>query len=425
MSSFPSISIPAPTDSYDHDNSTRANMTSVKALIASFDASMDSLSITIEEEMKRLDQIQIRIENYQKLETVEKGNFIEKDGIIRVVCPSTFLDQDHGNDNNKNTAGTRCSTNAVVPFTTTTTNKNRSGASTSHSRSRSAIQCEPFYFSGLSSIYKAKQAATDAILTVLKEEALTMQTTAKPSDVWLDRACAFEEAKECRIALLKYRVPPLLASTNQNSTTSSNIIENITNCSESNRMKQEVEYYRKGMSAMLNESNTRNVRKQQEKGLDDRSVVTSMMNQSVASGRITAYTMGNYSTYSQNTQGTASYRRRQRKIRAAKTSLAMKEKVNEVDDGSDGEEGNDENGIVTKSTPTAYETLGGVPYGKGTHFGTSSRQHFMSGGLSYICEMLHDTYGLGNIHQSNIYPKVQNVCDLCYHGTDEIAYSMT
>jgi hypothetical protein len=423
MPSFPSISIPAPTDSYDHDNSTRANMTSVKALIASFDASMDSLSVTIEEEMKRLDQIQIRIENYQKLETVEKGNFIEKDCIIRVVCPSTFLDQDHGNDNNKNTAGTRCSTTAVVPFATTT-NKNRSGASTSHSRSRSAIQCEPFYFPGLSSIYKAKQAATDAILTVLKEEALTMQTTAKPSDVWLDRACACEEAKECRTALLKYRVPPLLASTNQNSSTSSSIRENISKCSKSNRMKQEAEYYRKGMSAMLNESNTRNARKQEEKGLDDRSVVTSMMNQSVASGRITAYTMGNYSTYSQNTQGTASYRRRQRKIRAATTSLAMKEKVNELDDGSHGEEGNDENGIVTKSTPTAYETLG-VPYGKGTHFGTSSRQHFMSGGLSYICEMLHDTYGLGNIHQSNIYPKVQNVCDLCYHGTDEIAYSMT
>jgi hypothetical protein len=326
---------------------------------------------------------------------------------------------------------------------------------------------KPILYSHLSFLSKAKQAATDAILAVLKEEALTMQTTAKPSDVWLDRACAFEEAKDCRLALLKYRVPPLMTSgssgisrtnhQNDHYISKGNAVASKYSESSS-RFKQETEYYKRGMNALMNEGSSamrHNTRKQEETGLldDDGSVVTSVMNQSVASGRITAYTIGNYSIFSQNTQGTASYRRRQRQIRAATSSLAMKVKEREEidhDGGSDDDEQqqrrrrrqkpghDDDNGLVvfktsTSPTTTPYEPqqMGSTLY-YGREMSTSSksrrssRQHFMSGGLSYICEMVHDAYGLGSIHKqsNNIYPKVENVCDLFYRGSDELAVGL-
>lgn len=460
-SSFPSMFIPAPTDSYDHDNSTRANMTSLKALVAVFDASMDSLYTTIDEEMKRLDQIQIRIENHQNLETIKDDK--DPDELTRIVCPCTFLENEHVH--HEDTTVTALTNNRRS--TTTPAGGGGGAAAAAAAKNKNTTTAapvtqyyKPILYSHLSFLSKAKQAATDAILAVLKEEALTMQTTAKPSDVWLDRACAFEEAKDCRLALLKYRVPPLMTSGSSGISRTNHQNEHVSKGntaskhSESrSRFKQETEYYKRGMNALMNEGSSimrhTHTRKQEETGLldDDGSAVTSMMNQSVASGRFTAYTIGNYSIYSQNTQGTASYRRRQRQIRAATSSLAMKVKEREEidhDGGSDDDEQqqqqrrrreqpghDDDNALVfkTSTTTTPYEPrqMGStLYYGKemstSSKSRSSSRQHFMSGGLSYICEMVHDAYGLGSIHQqSNIYPKVENVCDLFYRGSDELA----
>jgi len=432
------MSIPAPTDSYDHDNSTRANRISVKALTAAFDASIDSLSSTIDKEMKRLDQIQIRIENIHiqnkvVAETgtgtvdVDKEEYYNQDAITQVVCPSSFLEQQdlHGTGSTGRTTGTASrTTSRQLP--SATRNKN--------------IPLSDSYSNLSSSIAKARQAANDAIFAVLKEEAMTMQTNAKPSDVWLDRACAFEEAKDCHLALIKYRVPPLvlmMTGVNNNFMESNNMILNNMNDSPTSRRKLEAEYYRNGMSAgggaaggdFRNSSGAKKYKETEAAGiLDDRSIVTSIMNQSVASGRYTTYTMGNYSTLSQNTQGTASYRRHQRKIRAAAASTAVEEEEEKVHDkvNGNGDGSNNEKNVAKKqATIATYEPSSGEQYyGKQTPFSNNTRQHFMSGGMSYICEMIHDTYGLGDMDQSNLIyaKKVQNVCDLFYHGTDELVY---
>mmetsp|Transcript_16260 Transcript_16260/g.30767 ORF Transcript_16260/g.30767 Transcript_16260/m.30767 type:complete len:447 (-) Transcript_16260:100-1440(-) len=438
-SSFPSMSIPAPTDSYDHDNSTRANRISIKALTAAFDASIDSLSSTIDKEMKRLDQIQIRIENIHiqnkvVAETgtgtvdVDKEEYYNQDAITQVVCPSSFLEQQdlHGTGSTGRTTGTASRTTTSRQSPLATRNKN--------------IPLSDSYSNLSSSIAKARQAANDAIFAVLKEEAMTMQTNAKPSDVWLDRACAFEEAKDCHLALVKYRVPPLvlmMTGVNNNFMESNNMILNNMNDSPTSRRKLEAEYYRNGMSAgggaaggdFRNSSGAKKYKETEAAGiLDDRSIVTSIMNQSVASGRYTTYTMGNYSTLSQNTQGTASYRRHQRKIRAAAASTAVEEEEEKVHDkvNGNGDGSNNEKNVAKKqATIATYEPSSGEQYyGKQTPFSNNTRQHFMSGGMSYICEMIHDTYGLGDMDQSNLIyaKKVQNVCDLFYHGTDELVY---
>ena len=73
--------IPAPTDSYDHDNCTKANLASIRALVAAFDASLDSLNDTISIQMKRLDDISKRASKCEEQLNADAGESKEKIGL--------------------------------------------------------------------------------------------------------------------------------------------------------------------------------------------------------------------------------------------------------------------------------------------------------------------------------------------------------
>lgn len=340
------ILIPAPTDSYDHDSSTRANLASITALMSAFDASMDSLNDAIEDEMKRLDSIQSRSKIGDPVKTAERDIDMSTSGTIstststtitKITCPST-LEQALDDDAN---------------------------------------HADPSSF--LSNAYKAHQIASAKILSILKQEAQTMETTPNqplPSDEWLDRASAFQLKQVCSSAKDKNRVPALFISKDNSLGDTRG-----RGCSV---MRQEAEYYK--------EARKRNeipkVKKDKEE--DD-------MNQSVMSGRRTVYsTMGNQSVASYATQGTAAFRRRQRKVHAATTR-----RTNGNGQGGDvGETG----GLVSASNIS------------------TSRQQLATGSLPFVCEMIHDTHGLGKMDGSGIFSPVEHVCDLFYHGTSTMAY---
>lgn len=330
------ILIPAPTDSYDHDSSTRANLASMTALMSAFDASMDSLNDAIDDEMKRLDAIQSRsiiVDPVKKNGTSTTTTTT----ITKITCPST-LEQALDDDAN---------------------------------------HADPSSF--LSNAYKAHQIASAKILSILKQEAHTMETTPNqplPSDEWLDRASAFQLKQVCSSAKEKNRVPPLFISKD-------NSLGDVRGrgCSV---MRQEAEYYK--------EARKRNeifkVKKDKEE--DD-------MNQSVMSGRRTVYsTMGNQSVASYATQATAACRRRQRKAHAATTRRTN---------------GNGQGGDVGES--------GGLASASNI---STSRQQLATGSLPFVCEMIHDTHGLGKMDGSGIFSPVEHVCDLFYYGTSTMAY---
>jgi len=352
--------IPAPTDSYDHENSTKANMTSIRAMIAVFDASMDSLHATIDHHIDRLDDISKRASDCQKQ--------------WKSLCDESGGDKDHNS-------------NSVITITCPSAYEDVIDESKD-------LQSDL-----LSALSKAREGANSAIRAVLREEALAMETTAKPSDVWLDRASAFDERIACQNALQMNTVPPLtVGSDNSVKTTSTSTCTSSSTCSNGKMtvFGEEAKYYKDGAvrekimegpsSSQLEPPKKRDTTPDTGSGSGDDDM--SVMNQSVMSeqtGRGTLYT-----NYSMLSQGTASHRRRQRKLTAA---LSRK----------------NANGLAEKTGRSDVGT-------------TSSRQHMMTGSLPYVCEMLHDTHRLGL--DGHVFPPVEDVCDLFIYGTSEMAYDL-
>ena len=354
--------VPAPTDSYDHASSTRANLASMNALMAAFDASMNSLNDALDAEMQRLNMLESKLD--KKHEDGKKNNDMKlhnSSKLTTITCPST-LEQ------------------ALLD-----------PCLSHHSHHRDGHRDDTSSYI-LSKAYTAQQEAHTAILSVLKQEAITMEMSAKPSDEWLDRASAFELQQACSSARDKNRVPPLFTSLH-------NSIPDGARGSSQSIMMQEVEYYKEARrnEICVNPTGTaHNIKQDYSKENDDNSV----MDQSVMSGRRTVYsTMGNQSVSSHNTQGTAAHRRRQRKVHAA-----MRAKNRQG--GGDGE---------------SMRELGE----SGTALNISaSRQHLITGSLPFVCEMIHDTHGIGKMDGGGVFPPLESVGDLFYHGTKDLAYNI-
>ena len=368
-----SLSIPAPTDSYDHKNSTEANITSLKALLAAFDASMDSFEQSIDSEMERLDEIEKRLHNCR----LNSENGEESLGVENIVYPSSF-EQAIGEQN-----------------------------------SDVLKDCK------LSEMFKAKQSAYKAILGVLQNEIESKQDNGendasdesiskesksmtksndepKPSDEWLDRPLAFELEKSCKDAIEKLTRTPLFPSPD-NTVSASNLLpdanimkQNIQSCI----YKQEKGYYRDGLMDLAAKAKYPKDETQNE----DMSI---LMNQSFSSGKGTVYTtFGNQSVISHATQGTAAYRRQQRKM---KRNRATASRTLE----------SDRNNTLTNNARNDYNS--------------ASRQHLISGSIPYVCELIHETNGLGTVKEAQkgvgCFPPVEKVTDLFYAGKDDLAYS--
>ena len=241
----------------------------------------------------------------------------------------------------------------------------------------------------VSALAKAKEEANLATRSVLREEAMEFETNAKPSDIWLDRASAFDEKLACQTALHMNSVPPLVAGADNSVKVGPYAKMTVT--------EEEAAYYRDGsLQEKITESQSQlESKKNRNKTTDAQEDDVSIMGQShfsAQTGRGTLYT--NYS------EGTASHRRRQRKISAARRRK-------------------NSNGVVDNT-----DRSGSIQRHRNIDAGSSSRQHLMTGSLPYVCEMIHDTHRLGKLQDSHIFPQVEDLCDLFIYGSNEIAYDL-
>lgn len=455
------VGIPAPTDSYDHENCTKANLTSIRALIAAFDSSMDSLHDSINHQIARLDGISERAarceeEWRQVKEGGGKNNSNKSDNggskvlsqnqdehahahtnahealttseaLIRVICPSAY-------DDAINTTRTRIRN--ASDKSNSSQNKN-SPASTADTILNPHMPIE-------SAVTRARSKANSAIRTILREEAQTFEATAKPSDAWLDRGSGFDTGIASREALRMNSVPPLLVGVHNSvkvtcndwdrRTVAGEEINYYKDCydqnqgvgqgqglgsKERNHSQTSLESRKNNPSMDMNTRTSSGMRVDSPRTLTDEGSILmnqSQMSMSEQTGRNTIYT--NYS------EGTASHRRRQRKQKLAASASASRRRNNlagahvQVDGHrSDGY------GHGNSHTRGGGHGNSGFNINAGTGTTSSSRQHLMSGSLPYICEMIHDTHRLGTIRGAHIFPPVENVCDLFISGTKELAYS--
>jgi hypothetical protein len=385
------VGIPAPTDSYDHENCNKSNLTSIRSLIAAFDASMDSLHDSINSQISKLDDISRRAKHCE-----QDWNTMKDDSN---TCTST-----HANDSTSNSDGDKIQ------------NDDDSGLESIlimnvPSAYEDVIQetqnIATYGHSIESALTKAREEANSAIRSILREEAMTFETTAKPSDAWLDRGSGFDQKNACQAALRMHSVPSLMLSAHNSIQMASHSGERGKNIDGTHTViREEVEYYKEGIMH-LREINQSQTQIQNAPTPDDDMSLANQSYMSEQTGRGTLYT--NYS------EGTASHRRRQRKIAASMRRKKSSGMMAGHMDGGDGRGSG--NGALQRNGN-----------GGGMHMhgrsASSSRQHLMSGSLPYVCEMIHDTHQLGSIRGSHVFPQVENVCDLFIHGTDEMAYSV-
>jgi len=255
-----------------------------------------------------------------------------------------------------------------------------------------------------SAIPKARSKSNAAILSVLQRDATVTTSNpeyiptavhdATPSDVWLDRASAFEEKKTARLAVRLDSVPSLVVS---------NSVSNpFTSAATTTTVEEdEAQYYQTGLRRIQQQQ--RSSSGSTESGSNRYNNPKSIISETVHRDDSTIAT--NYSVLS---HATASHRRRQR-IQSTRRNRTIGNENGE-------EEEEEELGDAASSS-----TNGRYP----TTFG-GARQQAMTGSLPYLCEVLHDTYGLGTVPNDaeggNVFKGVEDVCDLTIYGTGRMAY---
>lgn len=399
--------IPAPNDSYDHDNSTVANLTSLRAVIASFEATINSLDNSIETLLQRLSALSHRAQTcacHLKAVQAQIHAANDHDGTINT------------NDNDNDNVNDASSSNGHVSLVKIT-------CPALYETATGLRDLKTSLTTELSVLAKARNESQKAIAHVLLEEAQLMQelygdlehdegdieeeedknngddddddhvfkrdrtstTTsiapAKPADMWLDRASAFQQDEVSQFALQMNAVPPLI--TDPSSITSSMTNDNAIDITlhkplhETESVEaQEGVYYKKAME-----------RGQQgvlRNGDDDAGSV---------------YTQGTRGTlmsnYSMTSHATASHRWQQRKMAAAHAKQS-----HHHHNHSTGGSSSHPNGLSSLTDRSETEFRNRKRYGS----------------LTYLCDMLQDTYGRGStlslVQGDDILPPMTTLTDL-------------
>ena len=352
--------LPAPNDSYDHKHSTEANASSLRAMFASFDAAFDALH----------DEIQSQVDRVEALSQTAAE--------IRARSASTGTSTNAGHDENDNDA---------LEFSYPAThdaalNLNVNGTTDKIPMKESIIA-------------RAREASNTAIRGILREEALRMEVSATPSDLWLDQPCAFNQsvAAECQLAVEMHSVPPILVNNSvkvsgggKHKYSNSNSVTTV-NC-------EEAHYYREEMKREKLKMDKKEHQKKDDDG--DRYGDGDGDGESITSD------FSRLSVYSTLSHGTASHRRHQRKLKAA-----QRQKIKEQ---------NSNLNVGSENSNIAGENFMGM--------GGTGRQQLLTGSLPYVCVMLHDSYGVGASNDP-LYRPVESINDLLLCGSEEMAYTGT
>ena len=343
------ITIPAPTDNYDHPHSILATVTSLRCLSNSFDATMDSLLESIEKQFRRLESLEGRVHRCREL-TARAG---EEGKELRVTLPSSYERAISGPAINEVNRGGRTSSS--------------SRASSAHGNGEEEI----------TAVAAARKASDSAIRRALRRDGELDDGLARPSDLWLEAPTpGFDEASACRSALRMHAVPDLRRA----------------------RLRDELDYYRDvlegGGKGSMKESGSSGALGGGE-GLGDGS---SGGSDDIGSVR-TGVSLSSHALSVIGGGVTASDRRRQRRVNR---ELARRRR-NHLDGGVIG-------------APSASDD-----FASGA---SSSRQQAASGSLPYLCELLHDAYGVGEApptgEDGTVFPEMRFINEAVVFNTDGI-----
>lgn len=436
--------IPIPTDSYDHSTCDLATLTSIKALITCFDTTMDSFHESIETLIKRLDalterttKIQNRIELMQQIENEEK----QANEDVVVEEEEVQIDGDQPQKQRTKMKIAKVTYPALYEHATQMKDitsalyRQSSAISLAKERAGDAIKSLLLEELAMNEVDNNVASASTATETSTAAETI-MPTSAKPSDEWLDRASAFEERSNCNMAIQVDTVPPLLSENSVKTINSVNTMMNNYSCNYNHNdngnhntnnamFVEEVLYYEKGLEEQEQEDDkaststgnnavidTSTVQQSTNRSLildyyDDSMSVMSEFTRGAVGATVGvsehSTVISSYSTVSQSATS-ASRRRRQRKVMAMAdaSSPSMRDK------------------IMKDNTNRKWSSSA-----------SSSRQQAFSGSVSYVCDLLHDTYGLvDESSYAHVYPRAENVsnllvyndmkCDLAYQQKQQL-----
>ena len=173
-----------PGEDYDHTHSTIASLSSLNAMVASFDAIMDSLEKTTEKYSRRVDNLTKRCE--ESREKIEKMKRLGEKGVaVTIRAPASY---------------------PVSRMRAFGTGKESSSTKVKHKEQNQQYS----HRNRNTPLDSARKASNEAVKHSLNADWKKDDCLAYPSDLWLDRASGFDEGNSCRSADRVHTIPSLL-----------------------------------------------------------------------------------------------------------------------------------------------------------------------------------------------------------------------
>lgn len=373
--------IPLPADDYDRCHTSYAALSSLHAATASFDATIDSLLSTTKQHERRVQSLELRVKrcrewiaqlkvlSQKKAEDTFEGNV--DDLVCIVYSPATYEEAIKGIELN------------LFQLRGEISGGDGEGASLPSS----LLQNDDYYSRILqtSASDEARSAANSAVRKALVHDAQTDDGEAIPSDAWLDQASTgiVGLSRSLKVAESQRRVPSLLGSL-KGSTATGEIDSSYINELEYRGMLDSLSLNASSSSANIPGSlaSLANFGEGGTGGDDDESVHSRMSALSVssnvsASGRMTA---GQRKRWHQQ----------QKQLRIIKAGGTVQEGDDDMRTTSD------TLGTSLASPPTKAAANRSTSLST-PHSSVAARsQQSSTGSHPFLCEVLHDSFGIGN-----------------------------
>ena len=356
--------IPLPADDYDRIHSTHAALSSLHAAATSFDAAMDALTQTADQQQRRVRNLEKRAQRCRqwisklndlvesKSSSVNKGEgYNVDDAILTVFSPGTYEEA---------LQGIQMKIEEVKGDLST---QKTSSSSTSASDA-------------------TRIAANAAVKQALIRDANTDDGEAVCSDLWLDLASADGNlGRSVKATNMQRHVPLLLGALNSSASG---------NCMEEKE-------YGAILDSLVLSSNSMNSTAMSNARLgyshtpgDDESVHSTTSKMSAITMTSTAMSTSGRLTAGQRRR----WHQQQQQMRNIKAGVATKQPSDKSESQSGSEAvGNSSSDATTssqiKSPPNTHNYLSNIS--------TKGRQQAVSASQPYLCEVLHDSFGIGTV----------------------------
>ncbi len=353
--------IPLPADDYDRIHSTHAALSSLHAAATSFDAAMDSLIQTTEQQHRRVRLLEKRARRCR--EWIDKLN---------------DLVESKSNSSDNKGEGYDVDDKICTVFSPGTYEEALQGIQMEIEEVKGDLSTQKTATSSSSSASDAtRKAANDAVKQALIRDANTDDGEAVPSDLWLDLASVGVNLGRSMKATDTQRHVPLLIG--------------ALNGSASGSCMEEREYGAildslASTSATINPAAISNARLgYSHTPGDDESVISTTSKMSSLTMTSTAMSTSGRLTAGQRRR----WHQQQQQMRNIKAGVATRQPSERAESQT-----LDETKPVSKSSSEA--TPPNAHNCHSNNISTRGRQQAVSGSQPYLCEVLHDSFGIGS-----------------------------